>query len=85
VRLFTAAGAVLYDMGRVGGDKLVPLPATPSSGRRSGVLRDIGIGLRLGNSRSAVGSVIHIDVAYPIDREASMRKVQISVQAKSSF
>jgi hypothetical protein len=41
--------------------------------------------LRLGNSRSAVGSVIHIDVAYPIDREASTRKVQISVQAKSSF
>ena len=84
-RLFNVGGAVFYDMGRVWGDNLVPLPATPSSGRRNGVLRDIGIGLRLGNSRSAVGSVIHIDVAYPIDREASMRKVQISVQAKSSF
>ena len=84
-RLFNVGGAVFYDMGRVWGDNLVPVPATPSGARGNGVLRDIGIGLRLGNSRSAIGSVIHIDVAYPIDREASTRKVQISVQAKSSF
>jgi outer membrane protein assembly factor BamA len=84
-RLFNVGGAVFYDMGRVWGDNLVPVPAIPAGVRRNGVLRDIGVGLRLGNSRSAVGSVIHIDVAYPIDREGSMRKVQINVQAKSSF
>ncbi|MEO6744800.1 MAG: BamA/TamA family outer membrane protein [Caldimonas sp.] len=84
-RLFNVGGAVFYDMGRVWGDNLVPVPAVASGARQDGVLRDVGVGLRLGNSRSAFGSVVHIDVAYPIDREASMRKVQIHVEVKRSF
>ena len=84
-RLFNVGGAVFYDMGRVWGGNQLSVPMAAPIGRQDGLLRDVGIGLRLGNSRSAVGSVIHIDVAYPIDREGSMRKVQINVEAKRTF
>jgi len=49
------------------------------------VLKDIGFGLRLGNSRSALGNVIHIDVAFPLNGDASIHKVQFIVEAKRSF
>jgi hypothetical protein len=69
------------------------LRAATSSRRRpsisvedsKGVLRDVGVGLRLGISRSSVGTVLHIDLAYPIDRAAPMRKVQVNVELKRSF
>ena len=54
---------------------------TPSQG----LLRDVGFGLRLGNSRSALGNVLHIDVAYPLDGDPSVRKVQFLVETKKSF
>ncbi len=77
-RLFNVGGAVFYDMGRAWDqDARTQIP--------QGLLRDLGFGLRLGNSRSAIGNVLHIDVAFPIDGDASIRKVQFLVEAKSSF
>ena len=54
---------------------------TPSQG----LLRDVGFGLRLGSSRSALGNVLHIDVAYPLDGDASVQKVQFLIETKKSF
>ena len=51
----------------------------------SRVLRDIGFGLRLGNSRSAVGNVVHVDIAYPLDGDPSISKFQLNVEAKRTF
>ena len=64
-QLFNVGGAVFYDMGATWGQD--PL-GTPSQG----VLRDVGFGLRFGNSRSALGNVLHVDVAYPLDGDASV-------------
>jgi hypothetical protein len=52
-----------------------------------GVLRDGGVGLRLGNARSAFGSVIHVDLAVPFDRTASanISSVQFLVSTEKSF
>ena len=83
-RLFTVGGAIFYDMGGTWGKNIVPAPVPPGSANRT-VLKDAGFGLRLGNSRAALGSVIHIDVAFPIDGDASIRKVQFIVEAKRSF
>jgi hypothetical protein len=83
-RLFNVGGAAFYDMGRTWGANLVAAPIPPDA-RPGGVLRDVGVGLRIGNSRAAVGSVVHVDASYPLDREPSKRKVQISVEAKQSF
>jgi len=77
-QLFNVGGAVFYDMGATWGRD--PL-GTPSLG----LLRDVGFGLRLGNSRSALGNVLHIDVAFPLDGDSSIKNVQFLVETKKSF
>jgi outer membrane translocation and assembly module TamA len=76
--MFNVGGAVFYDMGATWGQD--PL-GTPSQG----VLKDVGFGLRFGNSRSALGNVLHFDVAYPLDGDASARHVQFLIETKRSF
>jgi hypothetical protein len=77
-RLFNVGGAVFYDMGGAWGSN--PVGAPPQ-----GVLRDVGFGLRLGNSRSALGNVLHIDVAFPLDGDKSISKLQFLVETQRSF
>lgn len=75
-RLFRVGGAVFFDMGRT---------RNAPPGTSQGLLRDLGFGLRLGNTRSATGTVIHIDVAFPLDGDSSIKKAQFFVEGKSSF
>jgi hypothetical protein len=77
-QLFNVGGAVFYDMGATWGRDPLGAPSL-------GLLRDIGFGLRLGSSRSALGNVLHIDVAYPLDGDESVRKVQFLIETKKSF
>jgi Omp85 superfamily domain len=77
-QLFNVGGAVFFDMGRVTGRD--PLGSAPQ-----GILKDVGIGLRLGNSRSALGNVLHIDLAFPLDGDSSIDKIQVVVETKRSF
>ena len=71
-------------MGATWGGSLV-LTAPPPTSAQPKVLKDVGFGLRLGNSRSALGSVIHIDLAFPLNGDPSISKVQFIVEAKRSF
>ena len=82
-RLFAVGAAVFYDMGGVWGGSLVPAP--PPAHPTPQTLRDVGFGLRLGNMRSALGNVVHIDVAHPLDGDPSISKVQVIIQAQRSF
>ena len=66
------------DVGRTWGT--VPL-AQPSLG----ILRDVGFGLRLGNSRSGLGNIIHVDLAFPLNGDPSIHRVQFLVQTKATF
>lgn len=77
-QLFNVGGAVFYDMGGTWGSD--PL-GTPSLG----LLKDVGFGLRFGNARSALGSVLHVDVAFPLDGDGSIDDVQFLVETRSSF
>jgi hypothetical protein len=43
------------------------------------------VGLRLGNSRSALGNVLHIDLAFPLQGDRSIKSMQIIVETKKSF
>jgi len=83
-RMFTVGGAVFYDVGNTWGGNIVPAVPPPASANHS-ALQDVGFGLRLGNSRSALGSVIHIDLAFPINADPSISKVQLLIEAKRSF
>lgn len=77
-RLFNIGGAVFFDAGRTWGPN-------PADGKNLGWLRDIGIGLRIGNTRSGVARMFHIDLAYPLDGESDISKLQFLVEAKSGF
>jgi outer membrane translocation and assembly module TamA len=49
------------------------------------VLRDVGIGLRLGSSRSSGGAMVHFDLAYPLDRQEGIESVQWLVSTSETF
>ncbi|MBV8144835.1 MAG: hypothetical protein JO184_07495 [Gammaproteobacteria bacterium] len=77
-RLFRVGGAVFFDAGRIWGR--APL-AAPSLG----LLTDAGFGLRFGNSRSGLGNVIHVDLAFPFNGDQTIKRVQFLVQTEHSF
>jgi hypothetical protein len=49
------------------------------------VLGNVGIGLRLGNSRSALGNVLHIDLAMPLGARSGSNDIQLIIETKKSF
>ncbi|HKV07075.1 MAG TPA: hypothetical protein VJ725_02990 [Thermoanaerobaculia bacterium] len=49
------------------------------------LLRDIGIGLRFGSSRSARGSLVHLDLAFPLDGDRSLKSLQWLVSTSDTF
>ncbi len=77
-RLFRVGGAVFFDAGRTWGK--APL-AAPSLG----LLTDAGFGLRIGNSRSGLGNVIHVDLAFPFNGDQTITRVQFLVTTQHSF
>jgi len=76
-RLFDVGGAVFFDAGRTYGSNPIGAP-------QLGWLRDLGLGLRLGNNRSSLGNVIHIDLAAPLDGE-DIKRLQLLVGATATF
>jgi hypothetical protein len=56
------------------------------SGENLGLLRNVGVGLRLGNARaSGFGRMLHIDLAFPLDGGSDIRGTQLLIEAKRSF
>lgn len=77
-RLFRVGGAVFFDAGRTWGPDPVNVP-------NLGLLKDVGLGLRIGSVRSGLGNILHIDIAFPLDGDPSIDKVQLLVETKASF
>ena len=77
-RLFRVGGAVFADIGRTWGDN-------PAGGPPLGWLKNVGLGLRLGPTRSSGRDVIHIDIALPLDGDPSIDSVQFLIDSKRSF
>jgi hypothetical protein len=50
-----------------------------------GVLKDIGFGLRFSPSRSSGKSIVHLDVAFPLDGDDTIDSVQWLVTTKKSL
>jgi len=77
-RLFHIGAAVFADAGRTWGRDVAgqaPL----------GWLADAGVGLRIGNARSGLGNVLHVDLAVPLVRQPGIDAVQILVETRHSF
>jgi hypothetical protein len=77
-RIAQIGGAVFFDAGRTWGPSL-------GGGENLDVLSDVGFGLRLGNQRSALANVLHLDLAFPLGGDSSIRHVQFLIQTRRSF
>jgi hypothetical protein len=77
-RLFRMGWAVFADAGRVGGRDP---RATPSLG----TLYDVGVGLRLSSPRASGRNVVHVDLAFPLNGDPTIDKMQFVVETKGSF
>ncbi|HEY1312951.1 MAG TPA: BamA/TamA family outer membrane protein [Steroidobacteraceae bacterium] len=77
-RLVRVGGAIFADVGRTWGSGVI-------GNSDPGLLRDVGFGLRLGNTRSGLGNVLHIDFAFPLNNIAGIQKFQFLVQTMQSF
>jgi hypothetical protein len=78
LKLFNVGGAIFFDTGRAWGhDEYAAAPA--------GWLADVGVGLRLGSARSALGNVLHIDLAMPLNRPTDIDSLQLLIETKKSF
>jgi hemolysin activation/secretion protein len=77
-RLVRVGGAIFGDVGRTWGSGVI-------GNSDPGLLRDLGFGLRLGNFRTGLGNVLHVDLAFPLNRLAGIDRVQFLVQTMQSF
>jgi outer membrane protein assembly factor BamA len=77
-RLVRVGGAVFADVGRTWGTGVI-------GNSDPGLLRDVGFGLRLGNTRSGLGNVLHIDLAFPLKQFPGISRTQFIVQTLQSF
>lgn len=77
-RLFRLGGAAFVDVGRAWG-------GAQTNPRNPGWLTDVGVGLRIANSRAAFGNVLHVDLAFPLDATPDIKRVQLLVKTRFSF
>ena len=77
-RLARVGAAVFTDVGRTWGSGVI-------GNSDPGILSDVGFGLRLGNTRSGLGNVLHIDFAFPLGNTAGIQGFQFLVQTFQSF
>ena len=76
--LFHIGAAVFADAGRTWGNDVAGEPPL-------GWLADAGIGLRIGNARSGLGNVLHVDLAVPLVSQPGIDSVQLLVETRHSF
>jgi hypothetical protein len=77
-RLFFVGAAAFFDTGRTWGPTL-------GGERPEGWLSDAGLGLRFGNSRSGLGSVVHVDFSYALDPVPGKSRFQVVIETKREF
>ncbi|HET7133211.1 MAG TPA: hypothetical protein VFJ95_13225 [Gammaproteobacteria bacterium] len=77
-RLFRVGWAAFFDTGRVFG-------SDPRAQPGLGLLNDVGVGLRLTSPRSSGRSVLHIDLAFPLNGDPTIDKTQLVIETKGSF
>jgi outer membrane protein assembly factor BamA len=77
-RLARFGAAVFGDVGRTWGRGVI-------GNSDPGTLKDAGFGMRFGNTRSGLGNVLHVDVAFPLNGDHNISKVQFIVQTRTSY
>ena len=77
-RLVRVGYAVFADIGEVWGDDARGTP-------NRGTLYNFGVGLRFTSPRASSQSVVHLDLAFPINSPADVDSLQLTIEKKRSF
>ena len=77
-RLIRVGGAAFFDSGRAWDG-----PGESLSSARW--LSNVGFGLRFLSTRSSFGNVLHVDLAFPLNRDPNIKSFQFLVQTKLSL
>lgn len=77
-QIFRVGGVIFFDIGRA-------WDADVAENIESSTLADVGFGLRLSSTRTNKDNVLHIDAAYPLVGETSVKDIQFSLKAKRFF
>jgi hypothetical protein len=77
-RLLRVGWAAFADVGRVWGQD-------PRGTPPLGTLYNVGVGLRLSSPRSSGRSIVHVDLAFPLNGDSSIDDVQLLFETKGSF
>ncbi len=77
-RLVRVGGALFFDAGRA-------WYKNRDNGSNGDALANVGIGLRFNSSRSQKGSVLHMDLAFPLVKDRYVDNVQFLVSVKRAF
>jgi len=70
--------AAFIDIGNIKGDPLL-------DSLEKKYFRSVGLGLRLSSNRTAETSVLHIDLAKPLDAHTGSRSFQLAIELKEKF
>jgi hypothetical protein len=80
-QLFRIGGAAFLDVGRAwGGGEAAGVNTV-----KPGWLSNLGAGLRIVSARAAFSNVLHIDIAFPLDADVDVKRLQFLVKTKTSF
>ena len=77
-RLIRVGGAVFFDSGRA-------WDGPGESLSSAHWLSNVGFGLRFLSTRSSFGNVLHVDLAFPLNRDPNIKSFQFLVQTKLSL
>ena len=77
-RLVRFGAAAFFDAGRTWGRDY-------TGAEPLGLLKDVGLGIRVGNVRSGLGNVVHVDLSYALDAPPGIKRVQVTVQTLDKF
>ncbi|MGH1469709.1 MAG: BamA/TamA family outer membrane protein [Cellvibrionaceae bacterium] len=77
-RLLRVGGAVFFDAGRAW------FPGDENKDA-TGILADAGFGLRFASSRAQTKTILHVDIAFPFEKQDDIDSYQIVVTTKQSF
>lgn len=78
LQLYRVGGAVFMDTGKAWFN-------TKNGDENNQVLKNIGIGLRLAPSRANAGTIIHLDIAAPLNSHEEVDSVQWLLSVKEAF
>jgi len=77
-RLIRVGAAAFFDSGRA-------WDGPGESASSAHWLSDVGFGLRFLSTRSSFGNVLHVDLAFPLNRDPNIKSFQFLVQSKLSL